>query len=51
MKIDKYLKAYKTNKFIDVLDKLIKNYNNSKSQATNYRPIDVNQEIENNLYI
>ena len=50
-KIDKYLKAYKTNKFIDVLHKLVKNYNNSISQATGYAPIDVDKEIEQDLYI
>jgi len=30
-KIDKYMKAFKTYKFIDVLDKLVSNYNNSVS--------------------
>ena len=50
-KIDKYLKAYKTNKFIDVLDKLVKNYNSSISQATGYAPKDVDEKIEQDLYI
>ena len=30
-KIDKYMSAYKTNNYISVLDKLVKNYNNSVS--------------------
>lgn len=50
-KIDKYLKAYKTNKFIDVLDKLVSNYNSSISQATGYAPKDVDKEKEQDLYI
>ena len=50
-KIDKYLKAFKTNKFIDVLDKLVKNYNSSISQATGYAPKDVDEKIEQDLYI
>lgn len=50
-KIDKYMKSYKTSKFIDVLDKLVKNYNNSVSQATGYKPSDIDKEIEQDLYI
>ena len=50
-KIDKYLSAYKTNKFIDILPKVLLNYNNSKSQATNYKPNEVDEEKEQDLYI
>jgi len=50
-KIDNYLATYDTKKYIDVLDKLVSNYNNSKSQATKYKPSEVDEKIEEKLYI
>ena len=50
-KIDTYMKSYDTKKYIDVLDKLVKNYNSTKSYATNYKPIEVDDKIENHLFI
>ena len=33
------------------LDNLVKNYNSTKSYATNYKPIEVNDKIEDRLFI
>ena len=49
-KIDKYMTVYQTHKFIDVLDKLVNNYNNSKSYSTGYKPNEVDDKIENEIY-
>jgi len=40
-KITKYMKTFKTAKWIDVIDKLVSNYNNTKHSVTKMRPIDV----------
>ena len=49
-KIDKYLKSYKTNKYIDVLDKLVNNYNNSNHRGINMKPNDVDKIEENKIH-
>ena len=36
--LNKYMTAYKTTRYIDVLDKLVANYNNSKHSTTLYSP-------------
>jgi glutamate 5-kinase len=49
-KIETYMTTYKTYKYIDVLDKLVSNHNNSKSFSTGYKPVDVDDEIEKEIY-
>ena len=49
-KIDKYLKAYDTYKYVDVLNKIVNNINNTKSYSTGFKPKDVNEEIEKKIY-
>ncbi len=53
-KINKYLTYSRTNRFIDVLDYIIKGYNLTLHSRTKFKPIDVNKSNErqvfNNLY-
>ena len=44
LKISNYMKLYKTNKYIDVIDKLTKNYNNTLHSSINDKPSEANQE-------
>jgi hypothetical protein len=46
-KIDNYMTAYNTKKYIDVLDKLVQNYNNTIHSTTKMKPNDVNKTKEN----
>lgn len=48
-KIDEYMTAYNTKKFIDVLDKLVDNYNNTVHSSTNMKPNEVNEKEENKI--
>ncbi len=52
--IFKYLHHYKTKRFIDVLQNIVDNYNNTIHSRTKFKPIDVNKNNElivyNNLY-
>jgi hypothetical protein len=45
------MKSYDTKKYIDVLDDLVKNYNSTKSYSTNYKPIEVNDKLEERLFV
>ena len=49
-KIDKYLQVYDTYKFVDVLQNLVDNINNTKSYSTGYKPCDVDQKIEQEIF-
>ena len=40
-KIDKYMTTNKTKKYIDVLNKLVKNYNNTVNSSTGEIPNDL----------
>ena len=40
-RIDKYMTTNKTKKYIDVLNKLVKNYNNTVNSATGEIPNDL----------
>ena len=42
-RIDSYMKINNTNKYIDVLDKIVKNYNNTVHRGINQKPIDANE--------
>ena len=44
IRIDKYMTTNKTKKYIDVLDKLVKNYNNTVNSATGEIPSELNQD-------
>jgi len=44
--INKYMTAYKTTRYIDVLDKLIHNYNNSKHSTISFSPNEANKHID-----
>ena len=52
--IFKYLHHYNTKRFIDVLQDIVDNYNNTVHSRTKFKPIDVNKNNEfivyNNLY-
>ena len=50
-KIEKYMTAYKTNKYIDVLPDLVYNYNHSIHSRTGYAPEKVGVKEEKNIYI
>src|SRR5260370_15007381 len=53
-KISKYLTYNKSKRFVDVLDLIVKGYNNTIHSRTKYKPIDINKSNEkivfNNLY-
>jgi hypothetical protein len=53
-KIEKYLTAYNTNRWVDVLEKLVDNYNNTIHGTTGYKPSKVKEkefhEIQNQKY-
>ena len=44
--LNKYMTAYKTTRFIDVLDKMITNYNNSKHITISFAPNEANKHID-----
>ena len=43
------MNTYKTKKFYDVYDKLIKNYNNSVHWTLQLKPVDVDEEQEQKI--
>jgi len=43
--INKYMTAYKTTRYIDVLNKLVKNYNSSKHSTTTFTPNEASKHI------
>lgn len=50
-KIANYMAAYHTKKYIDVLDKLVKNYNNTVHSSTKLKPNEVDEKNEKDLII
>lgn len=48
-KITKYQKTFKTLRWIDALDDLIKNYNNTEHSRTGYKPNQVTNEIADKI--
>ena len=44
--LNKYMTAYKTTRYIDVLDKMITNYNNSKHTTILFAPNEANKHID-----
>ena len=46
-KLTAYFDAYDTVKWIDIIDKIIDNYNNSVNRGIGYKPIEVNDFLEN----
>ena len=49
-KIDNYMVAHDTHKYIDVLEKLVNNINNTKSYSTGYAPNKVDEYKEKEIY-
>ena len=43
-KLTNYMNANNTNKYIDVIDNIIKNYNNTVHSSTNEKPINANEQ-------
>jgi acetone carboxylase gamma subunit len=48
-KLSAYFDAFDTVKWIDIIDKIIDNYNHSVNRGIGYKPIDVNDFIENKI--
>jgi transposase InsO family protein len=48
--IKRYLFRNNTNKFIDIVDNVMYNYNHTKHSRTKYRPVDVNEENQRKVY-
>ena len=48
--IDQYITTYKTNKYIDVLPKLVENYNNSIHSSINRSPNSITKKDEKDIY-
>ena len=46
-KLTAYFDAFDTVKWIDIIDKIIDNYNNSVNRGIGYKPIEVNDFLEN----
>ena len=44
--LNKYMTAYKTTRYIDVLDKLVNNYNNSKHSTILFTPNEASKHVE-----
>ena len=49
-RIFKYLYHNKTNRFIDIIDKIVHSYNSSVHSRTKFRPIDVTKENEKQVF-
>ena len=49
-KIDTYMLENNTKKYIDVIQKLVDNYNNTVHRTTNKKPNDINEDGENEIY-
>ena len=47
----KYFDANNTHKWLDVLDSLVKNYNNNVNRGIGMKPLDVNQENKHEIWI
>jgi len=48
-KLTAYFDAFDTVKWIDIIDKIIYNYNHTVNRGIGYRPVDVNDFIENKI--
>ena len=48
-KLTAYFDAFDTVKWIDIIDKIVNNYNNTVNRGIGYKPIDVNDFIENKI--
>jgi hypothetical protein len=48
-KLTAYFDAFDTVKWIDIIDKIVNNYNNTVNRGIGYKPVDVNDFIENKI--
>jgi hypothetical protein len=48
-KLTAYFDAFDTVKWIDIIDKIVYNYNHSVNRGIGYKPVDVNDFIENKI--
>jgi len=46
-KLVKYFDSFDTVRWIDIIDKIVYNYNHTKNRGIGYKPIEVNDFIEN----
>jgi hypothetical protein len=50
-RITKYMTAFKTKRFIDVIDDLVTGYNNTKHSRTKFIPVSVNKANEKEVFL
>ena len=48
-KLVKYFDSFDTTRWVDIIDKIVYNYNHSVNRGIGYRPVDVNDFIENKI--
>ena len=49
-RIEKYLKSNKTRNWIDIVDQIVSNYNETPHKTTGYAPLDVNEDNRLEIY-